>query len=226
MIRGIQWYPSNEPGQRFKFKGELSKLGCCCGDACCLYPAAGLSGGFFHETDLPDTLVLTDIDPSILGSVTVYKDGSTYKLPDDDPDFPGLVLVELAGGDWLFGIAGGAGGDSCLVTDLPSATPPGMSEDEFPDNLTMDFDNGAGVTGSVVMTRTENICIWEGTGTTSESDPVFCTVGYGSTFAPYGWYGQWTAEDEFSSGGAGIKDGFQNTPIGSYNDLFGTIDIS
>lgn len=205
---------------------------CCCEpppEECCLYPwpdPDGILGGpYYPDTDLPNPTIILNLG----GTPITMTKVSGYRYEGSNLGIDYYIAANPGTDNWDIGTTDSEGTDEpfssgpCLIADFGGGD---SVEDEFPDTLTFDFDDGLGISGSISITRI-SLCVWEGTGeSVPDGYPVYAKVEYSPALAPlpYKWYGDWTAGG--FGGSAGVKDDPQNTPIGDYTADVGTMSVA
>lgn len=142
--------------------GKVSCTCCVAPEGCCMYPAAALVAGFYTYEDLPDAIIINEVEftkldpPEFVGGVTNYYINANLEY----------VWIEDQGEDSVWS-SEGTGGLQCLIT-------PGISEDQFADSYT--------ITGVGVAER-QSLCVWQ---YTPESESPWI-IEYGYPGYEYKW---------------------------------------
>jgi len=201
------------------------KVSCsCCEEPgeCCMYPAQALADGDYSVDDLPDDVTVNfisgsatynKIDPPqevpFLENVFAYFVREGYPGPSE-PDSQGIYLnTDVDEGDpalWaLYSEGQGGGGYSeCLIEGDGNFTPGDDGvEDQFADTYTVTIIVGPGETDVYTVTRT-TLCEWYNEPDQQGRGLFF---GYNEIQGVF-W--------EFADDTIYTKDGFANTPLGTY----------
>ena len=170
-------------------------IGCCCVEPyCCMYSATALASGDMGASDLPDAITL-------LGVGSLSRSGTGYGDTTDGVIFETDV--------WAIYRAGVRTTRNCLIQGDGKFTPDDdLVEDQFHATYTITRPNG------VHICSRESLCEWYNADT-------FYSIWYGISLMDF--YGIPDAEFKFTifeSDAVWIKDGLQNSPIGTYSPIF------
>jgi hypothetical protein len=182
----------------------------CCATDCCMYAASAFNSGQITIDDLPDTILAGGVEPLNKNDPPISD-----PLPDGTPF---LVYYGLSGegvgilnsnSQWTNRQDFGTGiSNECLVLDEQFA----WYTDNFEDTYTV------ATYETFQITRT-GLCTWFGL----DSNGCETFLEYSTDF-PYKWVLSWS--NAFDPGQelcaaarvAGPKEGFQNSPVGTYTD--------
>lgn len=192
----------------------------CCGSTpldCCMYPASGLDVRFTID-DLPDSISSSE--------------GVVYKNDPPIDTGNGLLYYGIQGDG--YGIYGGGwayyfdteptSGTDCLIQG-----PENFPKDTFLDEYTIETYE------TFVLYRT-GLCTWEGT----DSNGCTALLTYNGLPATpplpsdynkwvLSWSAGYDAGFEGCGGGnavGGAKDNYQNSPVGTYTDIFASVSAT
>jgi len=184
---------------------------CCATGECCLYPATAFNNGDITIEDLPDKIKFlggefTKNTPPLDASGNTGTPFLIYY------GFVGEGIgIENGTSQWTQQTDFSTGiSNDCLVTDGLD----GWYTDDFEDTYTVETNQSSGI-----VTR-QSLCVWTGV----DGNGCSLELRYETAIAPavlgsrFKWVLKW------SEGGltpcaertANFKDGFQNTPVGSY----------
>jgi hypothetical protein len=193
-----------------------------------MYPADQYNVSFFEE-DLPDELKLNLYsDFELIDTLTAQKNTTQYGIywwPFGDTSYAlrhdgntwGLYTQETPNIEDGFT---DLGGPRCLIDD-PDTTGLVVFEDNFEDTYTVTTPFGFGTVAR------ESLCVWRGTDNNGCDLSLFYGGG-GFEFiseAANKWavsFSSYLEERGCETGYISIKDGFQNSPIGTHTDSVDT----
>ena len=177
-----------QPSGKVVIKDGKVACGCCeQPTGCCMYPAQGLADAIYTADDLPD-------DVTVNGT-SFPRSGTTYGNTTN-----GVIFEENV---WAKYTSGVRSSRPCLIQ--------GGVEDQFADSYQITAQGE-----SVIVTRTNDICIWTG-----ENQYGPAGIAY-SGASPYIWFAFISLPEPFF-GTDGEKQGFQSSPVGTY---YGGITVS
>jgi hypothetical protein len=168
-----------------------------------MYPAQGLTDGFYTAADLPDSVLVSNVG---LASGTYTKNGSIYER--GNITLEAVIFPAGTTGRWAFfrdGDEEGDRGEPCLIApeNTQSVT------DFFEDIYTVSYSDPS--IASTIVTR-QSLCVWKGQTTfTPPAGPAqSLTVTLEYTDNPDDEdHLKWVVNGD-------PKNGTQNTPVGSY----------
>jgi hypothetical protein len=177
----------------------------CCEAGCCMYPANQLGTGY-AQADLPDAVT---INWSGHSSGSAARSGSTYAV--------GATTLSVSGSSWTLASGGttqSIGG--CLITGDGGFTDgDDLVEDQFADTYSVEF-----LVDKVVIVERESLCSWSGQ---EEIDGFLYEAFLRYNDETFQWEAAYNSVD--ISGENIVKDGDQNTPVGTYTGETTTITI-
>jgi len=207
--------------------GRVSCTCCQPPEACCMYPAFGLSNGLYTASDLPDTLVSSGClgVAGAIGPLTFTKSGASYFAQDLFYWKYELAFDETGGGFWLFYRRENEdeewfpiqveGSGNCLIFEFDQC----VTEDQFADTYTITTTFGF----PPITVERVSLCRWEAEYINEGFDPprlqiAYLEIQFGDVSDFFGWYVSYGGEAGYAEP-ATTELGRLNTPIGGYGNV-------
>jgi hypothetical protein len=205
------------------------RVSCSCwgAEGCCMY-AADAYGVLFGEDDLPDEvkvegIIYTKVDsPYTITAETesfeVYYEGRLLQDPEVQ-EF--IAIANFAPSQWTQGTVLAFTSFDCLITEFS------LIKDTFEDTYTITTPYSSGTVSRI------GLCEWQGT------DQFGCVIGIlyfgypeavdatGSIAYKWGvYFAEYDPPFGCSTGLGAIKQGNQNTPVGTHTDIVAGVSVT